>query len=645
MTFSSCLRERILLSQPMKTGVLTSAIVLFSSSVATPAIALESRPDDSNRNSTTVQQSPEESSETLTSQELIQTIRGLELVEVFDFSSVESQEVKAVQSALREIARQSSSPYEIPASQLKGLQNIFSSLSEEEVATVNQMLLIQQAEASFSLSPEEVAMLQKALEEIPQSNLSQSQKGQLTVISSALNEVSEQEGLSSEQLENLQSAIAQVFFTPETRPSQTARQTEEREETLVAHTNPPRFNQQNAQSSNPSQEIAQSPRQEFRSNLATHLTDSTPEAQDFLLSTLTDNNIPQEEAENLITNIENLFQEVEGGEIVFRIEIARRITRAQQTFNEVVEALDTEILEAPPDSLLTIRGVIAEAVAATGLIEDVEDVEDIDPPEPLPDDEPQTREDLISQLMIPDPETEEVLVQARGGVPAIGINVPSGFGSQWGRVSAGVAYQASTRPNEAGGETGSDSGSFGFGMGFGDPEEAVGLEVSYTSFGIIQGENYPFSRGGFSFKLHRRVTDTSSIAIGAENLITYGNTNVSESFYGSFTNIFRLSEDTSEPFSQIAVTAGLGGGRFREFQDILDDRDRVNVFGSLGFRLANPVSLVTAYNGQSLTVGASIAPFEDTSLVITPSLTDLTGNVTDSPRFVITVGYGDRLFE
>ncbi|QDZ38678.1 hypothetical protein FRE64_01195 [Euhalothece natronophila Z-M001] len=214
MTFSSCLRERILLSQPMKTGVLTSAIVLFSSSVATPAIALEWRPDDSNRNSTTVQQSSEESSETLTSQELIQTIRGLELVEVFDFSSVESQEVKAVQSALREIARQSSSPYEIPASQLKGLQNIFSSLSEEEVATVNQMLLIQQAEASFSLSPEEVAMLQKALEEIPQSNLSQSQKGQLTVISSALNEVSEQEGLSSEQLENLQSAIAQVFLPP-----------------------------------------------------------------------------------------------------------------------------------------------------------------------------------------------------------------------------------------------------------------------------------------------------------------------------------------------------------------------------------------------------------------------------------------------
>ncbi|QDZ38679.1 hypothetical protein FRE64_01200 [Euhalothece natronophila Z-M001] len=50
--------------------------------------------------------------------------------------------------------------------------------------------------------------------------------------------------------------------------------------------------------------------------------------------------------------------------------MARRITRAQQTFNEVLQALDTEILEAPPDSLLIIRGVIAEAVEVTALLEE-----------------------------------------------------------------------------------------------------------------------------------------------------------------------------------------------------------------------------------------------------------------------------------
>lgn len=325
--------------------------------------------------------------------------------------------------------------------------------------------------------------------------------------------------------------------------------------------------------------------------------------------------------------------------------MARRINTAQDSFNEFVQTLDPETLENPPNSVLIIREVITEVVAATRQDPEAELVEELEEPQELeefPDDDPPSRQQLVDRLLIPEPETEEVRIVEDRSVPALGINVPSGFGIEWGQVFAGVAYQASTRPVPPSTEPERDDGAFAVGMGFGDPEEAVGLEAAYTSFSTFRSG--AFNTGSFSFKLHRRLGNSSSVALGAENLIQYGGTDGQTSYYGSFTNIFNLTDDPTDNFSRLAVTAGLGSGRFREFQDALDDKDTINFFGSVGLQIAEPVSLVSSYNGQTLTIGTSVAPFKNIPIIITPSVTDLTGDFIDSPRFVITIGYGTRLF-
>ncbi len=68
----------------------------------------------------------------------------------------------------------------------------------------------------------------------------------------------------------------------------------------------------------------------------------------------------------------------------------------------------------------------------------------------------------------------------------------------------------------------------------------------------------------------------------------------------------------------------------------------VNVFGSVGLRVAETVSLIADWTGQDLTIGASIAPFRNLPLVITPAVADITDNAGDGARFILGVGYNFR---
>lgn len=248
-----------------------------------------------------------------------------------------------------------------------------------------------------------------------------------------------------------------------------------------------------------------------------------------------------------------------------------------------------------------------------------------------------SREQLIEKLLVPDPNLENITTVTEKGTPAIAINVPSGFGATSGQFFAGLGFQGSTT-----GGNGDSDAAFSFGLGVGQPEETVGLDLTYTSFSTIRST--PFDTGGVSAKLHRRLSPTSSVAVGVENFIRYGEFDADISYYGSLTNIFSLRENPTDPFSSLALTVGIGSGRFRQFEDILDDNETVNIFGSLGLKVTPQFSLVGAYTGNTTTLGASVAPFEDIPLVITPAVTDLTGEFSDNPRFVLTIGYGTNLF-
>jgi hypothetical protein len=215
--------------------------------------------------------------------------------------------------------------------------------------------------------------------------------------------------------------------------------------------------------------------------------------------------------------------------------------------------------------------------------------------------------------------------------PAFSIFNPVGFGADKNLVFFSVDYQSRTR------YSGTSDGEAGIGIGLGDAQESVGVELSYSlnSFGSSAG----FGSGAFNAKVHKRIAEDTAVAIGwnqfakvqfgggANSPSDYPN----NSYYAVGTKILRTREDINDPFSRLALTAGVGSGVFLPFDESAGSLNRsgLNVFGSVGVRIARPISAVVEWTGQDLAAGVSIAPFENFPLVITPAFRDIAG-ISDS---------------
>ncbi len=219
--------------------------------------------------------------------------------------------------------------------------------------------------------------------------------------------------------------------------------------------------------------------------------------------------------------------------------------------------------------------------------------------------------------------------------PQFAIFNPVGFGADRNLFFISGDYQNRTRfGNKSDGEA-------GFGVGLGDAVNAVGVELSYSinSFGSSSG----FGSGAFNAKVHKRISEDTALALGwnqfAQVVFGSGQTDYPKnSYYAVATKIFRTTDDINAPFSRVALTGGVGGGVFLPFdRNILpsDSRSGLGVFGSLGVRVARPVSAVVEWTGQDLAAGVSIAPFDNFPLVITPAFRDITGISGESARFVL----------
>jgi hypothetical protein len=230
--------------------------------------------------------------------------------------------------------------------------------------------------------------------------------------------------------------------------------------------------------------------------------------------------------------------------------------------------------------------------------------------------------------------------------PGFSISNPTGFGADNNLFFLGVSYQNRTRFSQT------SDGEAGFGVGLGDAVKSVGVELSYSinSFGSSQA----FGSGAFNAKIHKRLSEDTSVAIGWNQFASVifgpgrnGNNNPFDypknSYYASATKIFRTCEDINQPFCRVAVTAGVGSGVFLPFDTIRDavangrDATGLNVFGSVGVRIARPVSAIVEWTGQDLAAGLSIAPFENFPLVISPAVRDITG-AGDGARFILGAG-------
>jgi hypothetical protein len=244
----------------------------------------------------------------------------------------------------------------------------------------------------------------------------------------------------------------------------------------------------------------------------------------------------------------------------------------------------------------------------------------------------------------PDP-TQKVETYSPKTSPAFAIFNPVGYGADNNLVFFSLDYQSRTRFGDV-----SDGGA-GLGVGFGDATNGIGVEVSYSLNSF--GSSAAFGSGAFNAKIHKRFSEDTSVAVGwnqfAKVNLGAGNNGSSaasdypnNSYYISGTKILRTVDDINSPFSRVALTAGVGGGVFAPFDSTTINPSGVGVFGSVGVRIARPISAVVEWTGQDLAAGVSIAPFENFPLVITPAIRDIgftaPAGQKGGTRFVISAG-------
>lgn len=218
-------------------------------------------------------------------------------------------------------------------------------------------------------------------------------------------------------------------------------------------------------------------------------------------------------------------------------------------------------------------------------------------------------------------------------VPAASVNVPTGYGLDFDEAFVGVGYQARTRYTDL------DDGAIAAGIGLGDRARLVGLEVVVSSYSTLRGGG-PGETGGLSLKLHRVFGERTSVAAGVENVTTWGGSDAGRSFYGVATRVFRRDVDPGDPFSAIALTLGVGDGRFRFEDDVLDQKKTANVFGAVGVQLLEPLSVAADWTGQDLFAALSWTPFRRVPFVVNAGFADITGTAGDGARFIVSAGYG-----
>ena len=246
-------------------------------------------------------------------------------------------------------------------------------------------------------------------------------------------------------------------------------------------------------------------------------------------------------------------------------------------------------------------------------------------------------QDPRDRWRLPAPPTVAVAARGAWAAPGLTLGIPGGFGADWPDAFVGAGFQHRTRLEDR------PDGGLVAGFGVGDARKAVGVEVAFSQFGTLNS----CCRGGVSAKLHKLLPPgDASLALGVENGATWGRmegtddaTDAGTSVYLVGSRVFRLRENPAMSLGSLGVTLGIGTGRFRTEDQVLDGDETVNPFGGIALRLATPAALLVDWTGQDLVAGASLAPFRRLPVVVTPGVADLTTR----PRFVLGVGYGFSL--
>ncbi|OUL19723.1 hypothetical protein BV378_31345 [Nostoc sp. RF31YmG] len=219
--------------------------------------------------------------------------------------------------------------------------------------------------------------------------------------------------------------------------------------------------------------------------------------------------------------------------------------------------------------------------------------------------------------------------------PGSSAGTPTGYGASWRQafVGGGVYFPL---------DKGDLDGSLIFGFGVGDAVKSVGLEFDFnviSTGGQSIGGDFGDS-GAIGLKLHKYFADGTAVAVGWFNPIKWGDAGKDkETIYGVVSKAFDLQPNNQGNKLPLTLSVGIGSGDFSSLGALRRGDNSVNVFGSVGLRVAPQVSLVSSWTGNALNMGASFAPLRKTPIVVNTIFTDVTSNFANGLGFALNVGY------
>lgn len=229
--------------------------------------------------------------------------------------------------------------------------------------------------------------------------------------------------------------------------------------------------------------------------------------------------------------------------------------------------------------------------------------------------------------LLPVPSAEMLGAMMGRSQPGVSASSPVGFGPKQGDAFAGFGYQVKA-PG-----TGESDGSLSVGGGFFDPSKVAGLEVVLTSLSTL--------RGGFgdrmavAVKAHKIIRGWG-VGVGLSNLQLRGETDSDASLYMAATRTFSVRPGPY--FSSGSFNVGFGTGSFRSAQNQIADEGVMGIFLSSSIQVNAWSSAIVDYNAGMMNLALSFAPLRKLPLVITPTMSDLTGEFGEKARLGLGAG-------
>jgi hypothetical protein len=209
--------------------------------------------------------------------------------------------------------------------------------------------------------------------------------------------------------------------------------------------------------------------------------------------------------------------------------------------------------------------------------------------------------------------------------PALVSGIPTAYGAEFGDVFGGAAYQRYL-------ETASDDGAIFLGAGAGNAREAVGIEVTHTTYDLV-GD--PLSDGSISFKLHRRLYEGLAIAVGIESAVKYGGDLAGTSAYAVASHTVEIDGGL---LTGASATVGIGDGRFNTMSNLAEGKNRAGWFGGMSLQWMDCASVLGTWYGQDLNLGLSVVAPGPIPVTVTPVWSSVLGRQAFGDRFALSIG-------